>query len=80
MKRTVTYGSERTGDYLIVAIKKSRSMFHLKDDTIVAWRLLAQIKHTNKRMGAQGRLSPPFPFVKSTPSKAKEFASGMAFK
>ena len=31
-------------------------------------------------MRAHGRLSAPFLFVKPTPSKAKEFASVMAFK
>jgi hypothetical protein len=35
MKQTVVYGSARTGDYLIVAIK-SRSAFHFKGDAIVA--------------------------------------------
>ena len=37
------------------------------------------MKHTNKWVGAHGRLSPPFLFVKPTPSRAKESASGMAF-
>jgi hypothetical protein len=31
-------------------------------------------------MRAHGRLSPPFLFVKPTPSKSKDFASVMAFK
>ena len=45
LKHTVTYGSARTGDCLNVAIKKSQ-LFHFKGDTIVAIRLLVQIKHT----------------------------------
>ena len=45
MKHMVEYGSARTVDYLNVAIKKG-SIFHFKCDTIVAIRLLVQIKHT----------------------------------
>lgn len=35
VKHTVVYGSTRTGDYLILRIKKS-CVFHFKGDTIVA--------------------------------------------
>jgi hypothetical protein len=38
------------------------------------------MKHKNKWVHAHGLLSPPFLFVKPTPSKAKEFASVMEFK
>jgi len=38
------------------------------------------MKHTNKWVRGHGRLSSIFLFVKPTPSKAKEFASVMAFK
>jgi hypothetical protein len=38
------------------------------------------MKHTNKWVRAHRRLSPIFLFVKPTPSKAREFASVMAFK
>jgi len=56
-------------------------MFHFKGDTIITCELLVQMKHTeiNECM-CTGQLSPPFLFVKSTLSKAKEFASVMAFK
>ena len=36
--------------------------------------------HRNKWVRVHGRLSPPFLFVKPTPSKTKEFASVMVFK
>jgi hypothetical protein len=38
------------------------------------------MKHTNKWVSAHGRLSPIFLIVKPTPSKAKKFASVLAFK
>jgi uncharacterized protein YcgI (DUF1989 family) len=79
MKRTVVYGHVHTGDYLIVVMKKSqyvpfqrRHDFHLtacKNET-----------YTDKYVHAHVRLSPPFLFVKSMLSKAKEFASVMVFK
>ena len=52
-KRKVVYGSARTGVYLIVSMKESRSMFHFKCDTTVAGRLLVQVRH--KCMGARTR-------------------------
>jgi hypothetical protein len=45
MKQAALYGSTRTGDYFIVAIK-NRSVFHFQGDTIVAGLLLVQMKHT----------------------------------
>jgi hypothetical protein len=69
-----------TGDYLIVAIKKSKHVpfqgqrdYHLATCTNETQR--------NKWVHAHVRLSPPFfLFMKRTPSKAKDFSSVLAFK
>jgi len=70
----------RTGDYLNVAIKKSQHVpFQGRQDRCYK-TAFANKTHRNKWVRVHGRLSPPFLFVKPTPSKAKEFASVMAFK
>ena len=79
MKHTVVYGNVWTGDYLIVAIKNSQHVpFQGRHDC----RLTTACTNETQIIGvsAYGLLSPHFLCVKPTPSKAKEFASVMAFK
>ena len=80
MKHTVVYGNVWTGDYLIVVIKNSQHVpFQGRHDCRLT-NACTNERHINKWVRAHWRLSPPFLFVKQTPSKAKEFASVMAFK
>ena len=80
MKYTVAYGSARTGDYLNVAIKNSQHVpFQGRHDYRYTTACTSK-KKTKKWVRAHGQLSPSFISVKPTPSKAKEFASVMAFK
>jgi hypothetical protein len=87
---TVLYGSARTGDYLIVAIKKLQHIpFSWRHDC----RLTAACTnetHRRKWVRAHGRLSSPYQCVKPAPSKGiffcgrgyehKELVTAMAFK
>jgi len=70
MKHTVVYGSARTVDYLIVAIKKLQHVpFQGRHDR----RLTAACTnetHRNKWGRAHGRMSPPYFCVKPAPSTA----------
>ena len=69
MKHTVLYGSARTGDYLIVAIKKSQRVpFPGRHDCRLTGAC-ANETHRNKWVRAHGRLSPPYQCVKPAPSK-----------
>ena len=69
MKHMVLYGSERNGDYLIVAIKKSqRDPFSGRHDCRLTTACTNE-KHRNKWVRAHGRLSPPYLCVKPKPSK-----------
>jgi hypothetical protein len=79
MKHAVAYGSARTGVYLNVAIKKSQHVpFQGRHDCRYTTACTNKT-HRNKWARAHGRMSPPFLFVKPMSSKAKEFASVMAF-
>ena len=70
MKHTVLYGSGRTGDYLIVAIKKSQRVpFPGRHDC--RWTATCTNEtRRNKWVRAHGRLLPPYLCVKPAPSKA----------
>jgi hypothetical protein len=63
-----------------VAIKKSQHVPFQGGRHCRVTTACANETHRNKCVRAQGRLSPPFLFVKPTPSNAKEFASVMVFE
>jgi len=70
MKHTVVYGSARTGDCLIVAIKKSQHVpFPGQYDCHFTTACTNETQR-NKWVRAQGQLSPPYLCVKPAPSKA----------
>ena len=76
----VAYGSARTDDSLILAIKKSQYVpFQCRHDCRLT-TACSNETHRNKCVRAHGRLSPPFLFVEPSPPNAKEFASVMAFE
>jgi len=76
MKHTFLYGSARTGDYLIVAIKKSQRVpFPGRHDC--RWTAACtNATHRNKWVRAHGRLSPPYLCVKPAPSKTISLREG----
>jgi hypothetical protein len=76
MIQTVLYGSARTGDYLIVVIKKSpRVPFPGRHDC--RWTAACTNEtHRNKWVRAHGRLSPPYLCVKPAPPKAISLRKG----
>jgi hypothetical protein len=60
MKHTVVYGSARTGDYLIVAIKKSQHVpFQGRHDYRLTTASTNET-HRNELVRADGRLSPTY--------------------
>jgi hypothetical protein len=76
MKPTVLCGSARTGNYLIVAIKRSqRVSFPGRHD--FRWTAAGiNETHRNKWLRAHGRLSPPYVCVKPAPSKVISLREG----
>jgi hypothetical protein len=69
MKHTVVYGSECTGWYLIVAIKKSQLVPFQGRHGCRLTTACTNETHRNKWVRAHGRLSPPYLRVRPAPSK-----------
>ena len=88
MKHAVVYGSARTGDYLVVAIKKSQRVpLHGRHDCHLTTACTNETRR-NKWVRSHGRLSPPLcetstfhgHFLAVAWSWHKEFVSVMVFK
>jgi len=69
MKHTVLNGSVRTGDHLIVAIKKSQRVPFPRRHYCRLTAATTNKTRRNKWVRAHGRLSPPYQCVKRAPSK-----------